>query len=120
MAQFEVTTSAGSGSVVVSLSGDVDLTVRDELTATLLAAVASSRVVIVDVGAVTFMDSSGIHGLVTAYRAAKQDGTQVHAVHAQGVIRDLFDITGVGELLRCPSDGGGPPQAADGHQWEKA
>jgi anti-anti-sigma factor len=108
MAQFEAKSSTESGRVVVSLAGECDLTVRDELTTALLAAVGASRVVVVDLGALSFMDSSGVHGLVTAYHAAQRERVRLYVVNAGGVVAALLDLTGVADLLSPPADGSKP------------
>jgi anti-sigma B factor antagonist len=106
MAQFDVRTSSASGRAVVALAGECDLNVREELAAALLAAVKAAPVVVVDLGAVSFLDSSGIHGLIAAYHAAQRDNRSLYVVNAGGVVADLLDITGVGELLKPPASAG--------------
>lgn len=103
MAGFEVTTSGGADQAVVALAGECDLTVRDELTAVLLAAVDRAPLVLVDLAALTFLDSSGIHALVTAYHAAQDGGRALYAVNATGMVAHVLDLTGVGELLTPPA-----------------
>lgn len=108
MAQFEARTAVESGRVVVSLTGEADLSVREELAGTLVDAVATSPVVVVDLSALTFMDSSGIHGLITAYQAAKARRSRLYVVNAGGVVADLLQLTGIADLLapdRTASDG---------------
>jgi anti-anti-sigma factor len=99
MASFEVTTSAQPGRVVVSLAGECDLDVRDEVVAVLLRAVDGAPVVVVDLAGLDFLDSSGLHGLITAHHAAVARGGRVSVVNASGVVADVLDVTGVGELL---------------------
>lgn len=78
---------------------------------------AASSVVVGDFDGVGFMGSGGIPALMTAYRAAKQDGNQLPAVNADGVVGDLLGLTGVAELLHHPSAGSSrPPPAADGRR----
>jgi anti-anti-sigma factor len=108
MAHFEATTSADAGDVVVSLVGECDLSGREELTSALLAAVESSRVVVVDLARLTFIDSSGLHGLVTGHQAAVRSGGRLYAVNAGGAVAAVLDLTGVGELLSPPADSGVP------------
>lgn len=105
MPQFEVRTSAESDRVVVSLSGECDLMVRDEVTSALLTAVERSRLVCVDLGGLTFMDSSGIHALVRAHHAALANGGHLFVINAAGAVRSVLDLTGVGDLLRPRSTG---------------
>jgi len=105
MARFEVRTSDERDRVVVALFGECDLTVREELTSALLSAIDRSRVVCVDMGALSFMDSSGIHALVKGYHAVQERGQQLHVVNAAGVVKEVLDLTGVADLLRPPSAG---------------
>jgi anti-anti-sigma factor len=90
---------------VVELVGECDLTVRDELASALLAAVDRAEVVFVDLAELTFMDSSGVHGLVTAHQAAVGAGRRLYVVNAGGPVATLMDLTGVGALLSPPADG---------------
>ncbi|MGA5300484.1 STAS domain-containing protein [Nucisporomicrobium flavum] len=103
MAHFQARTTAGPGRVVVTLTGECDLEGRDELTAMLLTAVDSAPVVVVDLAGVTFIDSSGIHGLVTAHRAAQDAGRRLHVTNAGGTVATVLEITGVAGLLGHPS-----------------
>lgn len=106
MARFAATTSDEADRVRVALVGECDLEVREELTATLLAAVHRAPVVVVDVGGLDFLDSSGVHGLVTAHRAAKDSGKKLFVVNPSGPVAVVLDLTGVGALLRPPADNG--------------
>lgn len=109
MARFEARTVAGSGRAMVSLTGEADLSVRDELTGALLAAVTTSPVVVVDLGGLTFLDSSGVHGLITAYHAAKREHRRLYVVNAGGVVAELLNLTGIAELLGPPDSNGASP-----------
>jgi anti-sigma B factor antagonist len=105
MGRFEARRSARSDAAVVALAGECDMSVCDELTSVLLAAVAECRVVVVDLAGLTFLDSSGIHALVMAHQAALREGGGLYAVGAAGVVADLLDLTGVADLLRAPDSG---------------
>jgi anti-anti-sigma factor len=105
MAGFEATTSAQPGRVVVTLVGECDQAVREEFVAVLLTAVDGAPAVVVDLARLDFLDSSGLHGLITAHHAARARGGRVSVVNASGVVANVLDITGVGELLRPPADG---------------
>jgi anti-sigma B factor antagonist len=106
MARFEATTSDEAGGVRVALAGECDLEVRDELTSTLLAAVSRSPVVVVDLGGLDFLDSSGVHGLITAHHAAKESGRKLFVVNPTGAVATVLDLTGVGDLLSPPAGNG--------------
>ncbi|MGN9806382.1 STAS domain-containing protein [Micromonospora sp. L32] len=110
MAHFEARTSTEPGRAVVRLAGECDLAAREELTAVLLAAVAGAPVVLVDAGALDFLDSTGIHGLVTAHHAARAAGGRLYVVNARGPVANVLAITGVADLLRPPTDDGVDPR----------
>src|SRR4051812_16003915 len=90
MVRFEAKTSAEDGKVVVSLAGECDLAVRDELSSVLLAAVDAADVVLVDVAELRFLDSSGVHGLVMAHHAAQRRGARLSVVNAGGVVAQVL------------------------------
>jgi anti-anti-sigma factor len=90
--------------VRVTLAGECDLAVRDELHEVLDAAVQASPLVIVDLAQLDFLDSSGVHGLVVAHLEAQARGGRVALVNPRGAVAAVLDITGVGNLLGTVSD----------------
>jgi anti-sigma B factor antagonist len=108
MTWLDVTTATVAGRTVVALAGECDLGSREELTSVLLAAVEGAPVVFVDLDALRFLDSSGLHALVTGHHAARRRGGHLYLVNATGAVAMLLDLTGVGELLRPPADEDGP------------
>lgn len=105
MAQFEARISPGPDRVVVALAGECDLSGREELAAVLLKAVTSAKVVVVDLAGLTFIDSSGVHGLVDGHHAAQRAGARLYVINARGAVATVLDITGIGALLSPPLDG---------------
>ncbi|MEV4347578.1 anti-sigma factor antagonist [Actinoplanes sp. NPDC049596] len=99
MARFEAITSEEAGEARVALSGDCDLSVRDEMFAVLEAAVAVRPRVVVDLSGVGFLDSSGVHSLIAAHHAARARGGRLVVVNAAGSVATVLEITGVGGLL---------------------
>jgi anti-anti-sigma factor len=104
MARFAATTSDVPGGLRVALAGDCDIAVREELTATLLAAVGRSASVVVDLAEVDFLDSSGVHGLVAAHRAAVERGGRIVVENPTGSVAAVLDLTGIGHLLGRDGD----------------
>jgi anti-anti-sigma factor len=103
--RFDLTTLDEPGQVRVTLEGECDLAVSDRLTEVLMDAVRRSPVVVVDLAGLEFLDSSGMHGLVTAHRAAKERGGRLEAVNPTGNVALVLDLTGVGTLLSPPASG---------------
>ncbi len=104
MASFEARTVAEPGRVTLFLTGDCDLTARDRLTAALLDAVSRSRAVFVDVSAVGFLDSTGVHALVTAHHAAQGRGGRLYVLNAGGPVAAVLELTGLDALLKAPAE----------------
>ncbi|MEU4426572.1 STAS domain-containing protein [Actinoplanes sp. NPDC024001] len=107
MSDFQLQTATERGRTVVSVAGECDLRSRDELTSALHTAVESAPLVIVDLSAVRFLDSSGLHALVSAHQAARRQAGNLHVVNARGTVATVLEITGVIDLLRPPGEADG-------------
>lgn len=64
------------GIAVVSLKGDVDLQFSPKLRKKLLELLAEKRNLLVDLGHVRYIDSSGVASLVEAFQLARKHGTR--------------------------------------------
>jgi anti-sigma B factor antagonist len=104
MAKFEARTSAEPGRITVTLAGECDLSAREHLTAVLLDALERAKAVFVDLARLTFLDSSGVHSLITAHHAAKHRGAHVYLVNATGPVAAVLELTGLDVLLHAPAD----------------
>lgn len=85
----------------VSLSGDIDLPVRDEVHALVdaaaRAAAGDGRRLVIDLGAVTFMDSTGLTCIAHAVRVIGPEG-QVVLTRTPASVRRTLDIAGLAYL----------------------
>ena len=63
------------GVAIVALSGDVDLDSSPKVRSALLDCVGMKRGVLVDMSAVSYIDSSGVASLVEAYQTARKGKT---------------------------------------------
>ncbi len=63
------------GHHIIRLDGDIDLEQSPKVRQLLLEAVENGKQVLVDLEAVTYLDSSGIATLVEAFQQAKKKGT---------------------------------------------
>jgi anti-sigma B factor antagonist len=100
MSDFEATTTETDGLVRVALTGECDLAVCDRLTTILRDAVSRSPMVVVDLDALAFLDSSGLHGLVTAHHHALSRGGRLVVENQHGPVATVLDLTGIGALLQ--------------------
>ncbi len=63
------------GTTIVALSGDVDLDNSPKVRTVLLESVREKRGVLVEMSAVSYIDSSGVASLVEAYQTARDGST---------------------------------------------
>ncbi|MFI5496093.1 STAS domain-containing protein [Actinoplanes sp. NPDC051859] len=89
------------GRATVALTGELDVSVRDDLRALLLSEITrtGTKRVEADLSGVTFMDSSAIGSLVTAHSVAYDHGNQFLVANASHRVRRVLEITGLFEVL---------------------
>jgi anti-anti-sigma factor len=91
--------SQGPGYAVVSVAGEIDLDTerafRDALTSALAGGVPR---LVVDLGAVTYMGSTGIGVLMAVRRALAADGGLVLAC-PRGRVAQVLSLTGVSDVI---------------------
>lgn len=94
-------TTAGDGTCVVALVGEVDLDGSARLRDTLLSCLESAPGTVVDLSGVTFMDSSGINALITAHQAAQAGGARLRLAAPQEPVLRVLQLVGVDTLIPC-------------------
>jgi anti-anti-sigma factor len=104
------------GVVTVFVGGDIDFaTRRSFLDAIVAPSHHAARVVVVDLGAVTFMDSSGVHALLAAQRHLNYRRTSLRLGRLSESVRTILDLTGAIDAFCLNSGartGGGRANAA--------
>jgi anti-sigma B factor antagonist len=84
--------SSQGDSIVVALKGEVDLESSPVARELLLTSVAADRNVLVDLSAVTYIDSSGVASLVEALQASRKNGTQFALAAASEPARRVLEL----------------------------
>jgi len=82
---------------VVHLAGEFDMLAADAMEDLLVSAAADGPLV-VDLGAVTFIDSCGIRALIAAHNAARGAGHPYSLANATGQPRRVLSMAGVLDL----------------------
>jgi anti-sigma B factor antagonist len=86
--------------VVITLPGEIDVTNSPGLRETLLAVIRQQSVLLVaDMSATTFCDSSGINVIVAAYRQAVAVGADMRLVIRHSAARRVFEINGIDTVI---------------------
>lgn len=97
------------GVVSITVAGEIDMVTVDALTRALRGAVLAEGTteVVVDLGKVTFCDSSGLAALDSAYGEGVRRDTAFRLINVQPQIRRLLEIVGMLDTLVRPE--GDPP-----------
>ena len=95
---FEIETLVLSGTRRVSLIGEFDLAAVEEARSALDASSEDAPLEI-DLGRLTFIDSSGIGVLVAACEAAEQAGRDVRILPGPEGVQRVFEIVGLTDRL---------------------
>ena len=90
--------AADGSATLLHLAGEFDITARDALRETILAALDHGDVVI-DLGAVTFVDSEALGALIEGYKAARARPAGFRVVNAHGVVARVLEVSGALELF---------------------
>ena len=81
--------------VRVRAFGSLDMATTPDLDATLTELCAADHdLIIVDLGGLDFMDSSGLRLLLNWDAFARRDGISVHLVPGPPTVQRVFDVTG--------------------------
>lgn len=96
---------------MVTLWGEIDGSLRNDASAVLAAALERDQSVIIDLGDVTFMDSTGIAFLVQFCTIGAEEGLDVKVQRPPSLVRDVLEMLGVAEMLGLQPEPTTPPSA---------
>ncbi len=97
-ARIDIATEDHDGTRVYRVEGDIDLATAPELEASLDAA-RDTGILVLDLSAVGFIDSTGLRSVVAAHESAEVRGSELRIVAGAKVSR-LLEITGLETRLR--------------------
>lgn len=97
---------------VVTVGGDIDLTTTDAVESALDAARPRCAVLVLDLRAVGFMDTSGLRLVISSQQRAEADGYRFVVIPGSDRIRRLFEIAGFPDGHRLFA--GAPAELAGG------
>jgi anti-sigma B factor antagonist len=80
------------GTTVLTLSGEVDLSQSPALRKALMELMFDRKAVVVDLSGVTYIDSSGIAGLVEAYQSARKNATRFTLAAMSDPVRRVLQL----------------------------
>ncbi|MCW2966335.1 MAG: anti-anti-sigma factor [Solirubrobacteraceae bacterium] len=92
-------TNNGQGTSWVRPCGELDFASAPELEVALTAAQAGARLVVLDLGALLFIDSSGVHLILDAGQRAADSGRRLVIVGGSPRVREIFALTGTTQAV---------------------
>ena len=97
---FEIDTSLTAGKHVICLKGELDLNGSSQLEAALLEAEHShAKQIVVDLGELTFVDSTGLAVLVHAACRSAANGDQLRITPGRGHVARVLRLTHLDTVL---------------------
>ncbi|MES2465485.1 MAG: STAS domain-containing protein [Armatimonadota bacterium] len=96
-------TRTDHGVTVVEAQGEIDLATTPQLSSALYEAAITSPYVIVDLSAVTYMDSSGFGALLGATKKLRPDGGTLYLVGCSPNIERMLVITRLNTIFSIHS-----------------
>ncbi|HEX6754921.1 MAG TPA: STAS domain-containing protein [Mycobacteriales bacterium] len=112
---FAVESSSEQSAVRVTVTGEVDMDTAPRMRHAVERAVAGGEgPVLVDLGEVTFMDSSGLSALVASHQVAAAHSVPFRLLRVPARVLNLIQITGLDAILVIvPGSGDGLPVSKD-------
>lgn len=96
--EFNLTTKEGFS--VVELSGDVDLSCSAAAREMILRSLASGQPTLVDLSAVTYIDSSGVASLVEGYQVARRKHLEFGLLKVSEAVRSVLELAHLDQVFR--------------------
>ncbi|MFE6485403.1 STAS domain-containing protein [Streptomyces sp. NPDC057757] len=103
--RFSIERKVVDGVRVVTVRGEIDHAVKDDLSEALLSSDGTMppQRIVVDLSGVTFMDSSGINVFIAAYRQVSRAQGWLRIAGAQEAVLCVLTLVGVDALIPCHS-----------------
>lgn len=89
-----------AGTATVALRGEVDIQTVDQVRAVLGEALASGpQEIVVDLTALTFIDSTGLGALIFGFQRSRDAGVRFRLAHASPPVRQILVLSGLLEVV---------------------
>ena len=98
--ELSLSTRTVAGRRVLEVGGEIDVYTAPQLRERLISLVeAGDRQIVVDLGRVEFLDSTGLRCLLRFHKRAKQHGVEAAFLRGSSTVQRVFEITAtVGRL----------------------
>lgn len=106
--ELQLEQRANGNAVMLTATGELDVASAAEFVSELKRAQSSSaRALVIDLRALTFIDSSGLAALVKVEHESRASGKRLVVIKGPHQVQQLFELTGLAErltLIDSPDD----------------
>ena len=100
MTTFHATSGVNTdGDHLVEISGELDLASADQFLAAVSEAAEAATLLLLDLGAVSFMDSTGLGALIKVRNLVVDRGGEVRLTAVSAAVERVLDLTGMSEVF---------------------
>jgi anti-sigma B factor antagonist len=92
------------GGCEVELAGEIDASLRDQASESMVDVLASQGTVVVDASQVTFIDSTGLAFLFQLKQVTQAEDRELHLRNPARVVTDLIEVAGMSDVLPIQRD----------------
>ena len=90
--------------MVVRCTGNINSNTVDLLKSTVRSLLLENKIVVLDLGSVSYMDSSGLGALVGLYISARRSGSSLKRVKLNDRLKELFSVARLAPLFEGHED----------------
>ena len=94
-----ITTGTQGEWTVVTAAGEVDIATSPALSQAMQESIADTTRLVVDLGRVSFLDSTGLGVLVKALNACNEDGSELRLVVTDPNVLKVFEVTALDDVF---------------------
>ncbi|MEU4310887.1 STAS domain-containing protein [Streptomyces rochei] len=99
--RLSIATTVTDGVRVVTVAGEIDQSNSAQLTRALRADGPGLSGIVIDMGRVTFMDSSGLNVLIAAHQDLTAAGGWLRLAAPTAAVLRVLQLVGVDQLIEC-------------------
>jgi anti-sigma B factor antagonist len=103
---FTTSVERRDGAAIVTMEGDLDIATEAQATADLERAMDGCDVLVVDLRALGFLDSTGVRVLLAADIRAREHGMRFGVVRGEGMVARLLEMTRIDQRFPVVDDPG--------------
>ena len=105
MLNFDLKAETDGNSALNSIQGDLDVQVAERVTKALNELEAGEpETLVMDLGRLSFLDSSGMAVIAAAHTRATDAGRRFVVVGPPSTVRQAFDLSGLGDVIETADD----------------